>query len=213
MPTRILLVDDHVLFREGLRSLLAHDPNFIIGGEAGEAAGALVMANASKPDLILLDLQMPGTQGLQLTRQLLAIEPPPKIIILTGSTDMSFVPKALELGVSGCVRKELSSDELRCAIDTALKGKVYLCSEAATAVSQSIRDGATSPDSTASRPPLSEREKEVLAHLSKGLRNKEIADLLGVSVKSIETYRSRLMTKLDCRSIADLLRYAISHGY
>jgi len=211
--TRILIVDDHLLFREGLRSLLARDPQLNILGEAGDAASALEQTLSTQPDLILLDLQIPGTTGLKLTRELLALEPCPKVIILTGTQDMSFVPHALELGIAGCLRKELSSEDLLRAIQTALEGKVFLCSDAATAVTQSIRNPQAAAGQAGADPLLSERELEVLTHVSKGLRNKEIADLLGVSVKSVETYRSRLMKKLNCQSTAELLRYAVNHGF
>lgn len=209
MLPRLVIIDDHTLFREGLRSLLAASPWFLVVGDTGEAKEAVPLIEKLEPSLVLLDLQLPGVAGLELVRQILALKDAPKVLLMTGRQDMGFVPEAIHLGIAGCLRKECPSTELIRAIHTALDGKVHLCPEAATAISESLRGVGTQG---AGEQALSERENQVLALVAQGLRNKEIADRLGVSIKSVETYRSRLMTKLGCASTAELLRYAVSHG-
>ncbi len=212
MSTRILLVDDHTLFREGLRALIQASPGLEIVGETADAADAIRLANGTHPDVILLDLQLPGVKGLDAARHLLAITPQPHVLILTGSPDMDFVPEAVRLGVLGFLRKDASASELVSAIQFMMEGKTYLCSEASAAVFHSLRNpGATGP-ATSLDASLSERERQVLALVAKGFRNKEIADQIGTSIKSVETYRSRMMTKLGFGSTAELLRYAVQNG-
>jgi len=209
MPQRIVIIDDHTLFREALLSLLKSSPWLEIAGDAGDAETGFLLVQREQPTLVLLDLQMPGVVGLDLAKRLLQLPTRPHVIILTGTNDMSFVPEAIQIGVAGFLRKEAPSTELIRAIHTVFDDKVYLCSEAATAISESVRARQTLQSSAEA---LSERENQVLAFVAQGLRNKEIADKLGVSIKSVETYRARLMAKLNCANAADLMRYAIRNG-
>ncbi len=209
MAQRIVIIDDHTLFREALLSLLKSSPWLEIAGDAGDAEEGFQLIQREQPALVLLDLQLPKVTGLELARRILQIPNPPRVLILTGAGDMSFVPEAIQLGVSGFIRKEAPSTELIRAIHTIFDDKVYLCSEAATAISDSVRSRQSMQSSADA---LSEREGQVLAFVARGLRNKEIADKLGVSIKSVETYRARLMAKLNCDNAADLMRYAIRNG-
>jgi two-component system response regulator NreC len=209
MAQRIVIIDDHTLFREALLSLLKSSPWIEIAGDAGDAESGFQLVEREQPALVLLDLQLPGVTGLDLAKRLLQLPAPPRLLILTGVNDMSFVPEAVQIGVAGFLRKEAPSAELIRAIHTVLDDKVYLCSEAATAISDSVRSR-HSPHSPSDL--LSERESQVLTFVAQGLRNKEIADKLGVSIKSVETYRARLMAKLNCDNAADLMRYAIRNG-
>jgi two-component system response regulator NreC len=212
MSTRILLVDDHTLFREGLRALILSNPGLEIVGESADANEAITLAGNTHPDVVLLDLQMPGVKGLDAARRLLAITPQPRIMILTGSPDMEFVPEAVRLGVLGFLRKDASAGELVSAIQFLMEGKTYLCSEASAAVFHSLRNPGAAGPATSLDAALSDRERQVLALVAKGFRNKEIADQIGTSIKSVETYRSRMMTKLGFNSTAELLRYAVQNG-
>jgi len=209
MAQRIVIIDDHTLFREALLSLLKSSPWLEIAGDAGDAEEGFQLIQREQPALVLLDLQLPKVTGLELAKRILQIPNPPRVLILTGAGDMSFVPEAIQLGVAGFIRKEAPSTELIRAIHTIFDDKVYLCSEAATAISDSVRSRQSLQSSADA---LSERESQVLAFVARGLRNKEIADKLGVSIKSVETYRARLMAKLNCDNAADLMRYAIRNG-
>lgn len=211
-PTSILLIDDHTLFLQGLRALLRGAPEYTVIGEANDAPSGIALAATLHPDLILLDLHLPGSRGLDSARRILALAPAPRVMILTGASDMDFVPEAVQLGVMGFLRKDAPSTELIHALNCLRENKTYLCSEASAAVFHSIRNPGVEAKNTGLDPSLSVRETQVLTFMAKGLRNKEIADQIGTSIKSVETYRSRLMTKLKVSSTAELLRYALTHG-
>jgi len=212
MSIRTLLVDDHNLFLEGLKGLLLSSGDVTIAGEAADAPSAIALAAALKPELVILDLHLPGARGLEVARQLLALSPAPRILILTGAPDMQWVPEAVQLGVLGFLRKDATKEELHTAIVSLRENKTYLCSDAAAAVFNSIRNPSAPAGTHGLDPTLSERERQVLALVAKGFRNKEIADQIGTSIKSVETYRSRVMTKLNVNSTAELMRYAVQHG-
>ncbi|MFA5265111.1 MAG: response regulator transcription factor [Opitutaceae bacterium] len=208
--TSIVIIDDHSLVRSGLKALIEKDPAFRVLGEAGNALEALQVVRDKKPAAVILDYALPGSNGVAIARMLLAERPDLKILMVTGSLDMSFISEAVRMGVLGCVRKESNSAELLEALHGVARGEVRLCPDAAAALAQSVRSAASSGGNDPNA--LSEREQQVLKWVAKGLRNKEIADKLGVSIKSVETYRSRLMRKIGCGSTADLMRHAISLG-
>lgn len=207
---RLLLVDDHAMFRAGLRSLLQArypDAGF---AEAGDGAAAIKSADELKPDLIFLDLHLPDQNGIDVSRQIRSGTPSAKIIMLSGELELSYVSAALEAGVLGYLLKTGASDELPQALSAVLAGKIYLCSEANAAALEDYREKLTTP--TTVRPLLSAREREVLCLIAEGLRAKEIATRLEVGVKTVETYRRRLMKKVACGSTAELVRYALREG-
>lgn len=191
--------------------ILQREPGFTVVGEAGDAQGALECVRSIRPDLVVMDLQLPDENGLKCSQRILAELPGIKIMVLSGDPNLALVEQALGIGISGYVLKDEAAGELVRSVHTVMNGKVYLSPSAATALAAGLKPGpAPKPPSPLST--LSERELTVLKLVVEGLRNKEIADQLGVSTKSVETFRSRMMAKLGCGSTAELVRFAIREG-
>jgi len=207
----ILLADDHALVRQGLRVLLEGDPGLTVIGEAGNGPEALDMVNRLKPDVVLLDLMMPELNGLEVARQLNHQHSQTKVIILSMYDDEGFVLEALGNGASGYVLKDSNSADLMLAVREVCAGRHYLSpplSDRAIAAYQQIaRSGI--PDSYET---LTTREREVLQLTAEGHTNSDIATKLGISVRTAETHRSRLLYKLGLHSQAELIRYALRRG-
>lgn len=212
-PTRVLLVDDHRLFRAGLRALIEQMPQCVVVGEATNGEQAFAVMAASPADLVVMDIHLPDVNGIVASRRLLDAYPTVKILAVSSDPSAALVHEAMLAGLAGYLLKENSIDELERAVQAVLAGKVYLCPEVSTAIMDTYRQrfGANCVvDSSA--PALSKREIELLRLIADGLRNKEIAQQLGLTVKSAETYRQRLMKKLKVDSTAGLTRYAIREG-
>ena len=207
---KILLVDDHRLFRDGLRPLLARQPDMEVVGEAGDGREALRLVADLAPDLVLMDVSMPGMDGLQATRAILAAHPTVRVVILTMHADRAFVAEALKAGAVGYLLKEAPFADLVLALRKVHAGRLQLTPSIAEMVVADYVLLARGEGIVAS--PLSDREREVLRHIAGGLSTKEIAFQLGVSVKTVETHRKQIMDKLDLRSVADLTKYAIREG-
>lgn len=207
----ILLADDHALVRQGLRALLEAEEKFKVVGEAGEGLEAIALVEQLKPDVVILDLMMPILNGLEATRQLSKQYPHTKIIMLSMYDDEGFVLEALRNGASGYVLKDSTSDDLILAIHEVVAGRHYLSpplsDRAIAAYQQFAKTGAFDKYDT-----LTTREREVLQLTVEGKTNSEIAQKLGISVRTAETHRSNLMNKLDIHLQADLIRYAIKRG-
>ena len=210
-PTRILLIDDHRLLRDGLRALLARHHEFRVTGEAGDGASALRAVRSQPFDIVLLDVHLPDMNGIEVARRILAVFPEIKVIVLSSDHSHDCVHEALLAGVSGYILKDNATDDLLRALHTVVAGQLYLCPEVSTDIVASYRSGLL-PNVAPPQPLLSERELQVLKLLADGLRTKEIADNLGIGAKSVETYRARLMEKLKLGSVAELTRYAIREG-
>lgn len=204
---RVLLADDHVLVREGLRALLARETDIQVVAEAGDGRKALLLAQETHPDVAVLDLSMPLLNGLEAVRQMVAWERPPRVILLTVHAEDRYVLEALRVGVRGYVLKKQAAADLVRAIREVSGGGFYLSPGISSAVVDAIR----SPRSLAEEP-LTPREREVLQLVAEGKTTKEIAVVLGVSVKTADAHRTRLMQKLDIHDIAGLTRYAIRQG-
>lgn len=208
VAVKVLLVDGHPLLRNGLRHAMARVPQLHVAGEAGTGAEALKLAAKTIPELMLVDTHLPDTSGIELARQILSQQPATKIILLSDDLERSLADEALRVGAWGYLDKQSTPEELLRAISQVVAGNLYLNLEIATAILEdyrrSLRKG-----TWFSKPLLSERERQVLRLVVEGRRNKEIASSLDISVKSIETYRLRLMKKTGCSSIAELVRYAI----
>lgn len=211
MPIRIVIVDDHRVLRDGLRTLLTREPNFEVVGEAGDGRSVVESVRQTSPDLVLMDLNLPDMTGIVCTQRILAERPGTKVLVLSGDPDLSHVPEALQAGAAGYVLKEETTVELVRAIHSVMNGEAHLSASATTALVGGLFRETPSPVPTPV-PRLSEREIAVLKLVIDGLRNKEVAARLGVSVKSVETYRARLMTKLGCSTTAELVRHAIRAG-
>ena len=204
---RVLLADDHVLVREGLRALLAKEADIQVVAEAGDGREAIRSAGETRPDVAALDLSMPLLNGLEAARQMAAWDRPPRVILLTVHAEDRYVLEAIRAGVRGYVLKRQAAADLVRAIREVSGGGVYLSPGISAAVVEAVR----SPQ-TPTEEPLTAREREVLQLVAEGKTTKEIAVLLGISVKTADAHRTRLMQKLDIHDIAGLTRYAIRQG-
>lgn len=211
MSSRILLVDDHELVRTGLRLRLQHEEDMEVVGDAADATSAYALIAVHTPELVVMDLDLPDEDGLKATTKIKAQWPKTRVLALTGSRPDTVTHAALLAGVDGLVFKNEASDDLVRAVRTIAAGKMFLSAEAATALVLRLRESPPAPV-PAGCPELSTRERAVLKGLADGLSYKELAAKLGVSVKSIDTYRARLVRKLGCTNRAELIRCAIRLG-
>ena len=211
MSTSILLADDHHLVRQGLRALLAAEPDFHLVGEAADAPEVVALAERLRPDVLLLDLLMPGLNGLAALRQVAKCAPKTRVVILSMCSSEAYVSEALQDGAAGYVLKSSRADELILAVREVVAGRCFLSpplSEKVVAGYLKSRNGAAlDPYDT-----LTTREREVLYLAARGLSNAETAEKLFVSPRTVETHRANLMRKLNLRTHTDLIRYALRRG-
>ena len=208
---RILLVDDHPIVREGIKSALSKKKNISIVGEAATGEEAMVKARKLSPDVILMDINMPGMSGLETTRRLRKSVPDSKILAVTMHENREYVLEMTQLGARGYVFKDSSPSELLRAIEAVHSGDLFFSPRASQQLLKSFLKGEPRTDSQASVD-LSKREKDVLQLITEGFKTKEIARLLGVTDRTVETYRHRLMTKLSVHSVAALIKQAVTKG-
>ncbi len=206
---RLLLADDHPVVRKGILSCLMRQPGLEVVGEAGDGDEALAKAKELTPDLVLMDVDMPGLNGLAVTEVLRKELPQIRVLILSMHSSPEYAMRTMEAGARGYVLKEASPEELVRAIQTVNAGDSYFSPDVAQAVLN--RYVQETPDAAAGER-ISHREKEVLIQIAEGLSNKEIACRLGVGVRTVETHRERIMRKLNIHSVAGLTKYAISKG-
>ena len=209
---RILLADDHKMLREGLRNLLAGQPDMSVVGEAASGKEALEKAAELKPDVVVMDLSMPEMNGLQATALLRDKHPAIKVVVLTGHEDESYLTQLCKAGASGYVLKRSAGDELVQAIRMAARDQVYLAPTLACKALARLVTGPSANRETTNAS-LSDREKEVLRLIAWGHSSKEAADALNVSAKTVATYRVRIVEKLGLRSRAELVKYALREGW
>ena len=211
MIVRILLADDHKIIVDGLRSLLERSNDLKVVGQASDGLSAVRLAADLSPDLVIMDISLPGLNGIDATRRILEVNPRVKVIALSMHKDGRYIAEALKSGAAGYLLKESAFDELTAAIRSVMKGTCFLSASIADLV---IKDYIRHLEKTDSGvfSVLTPREREVLQSLSEGLSTKEIAARLGVSVKTVETYRVQIMEKLDIHSVAELTKYAIREG-
>jgi len=207
--TKILLVDDHRIVRQGVKMILEGEPGLVVVGEASDAAEAVAKACELNPEVVVMDIHLSVSDGLEASRRILEARPATKIVILSAEIAPETVNLALQSGVSGYVLKEAAGEELIRAIKTVLSERFYLCPSITTALIHAQQFGAK-PSIT---PNFSDREKDLIRFIATGLRNKEIAEKLKLSIKSVEANRSRLMAKIGCASTAELVRYAVREGF
>jgi len=214
-PIRILLADDHAVLRAGMRALLDAEPDMIVVGEASEGHECVALAERLRPDVILLDINMPECNGLEALDVLVVRVPESRVLVLTMHDDAGYLRRVLASGGVGYVLKQAASEELLSAIRAVHEGGTYLHPAHTRLLVEQPGVGGRpeARDGGAARPePLSEREAQVFRLVALGYRNGEIADQLGLSVKTVETYKARLMQKLGLRSRAALVRYALDLG-
>ncbi len=210
MTCKVLLVDDHAIVREGLRWLLKDCPQITVVGEAADGHEALRMAKQYEPDVAVMDLSMPGLDGMEVTKRLEQEGLGTRVVILTMHANEHYAMRLLQAGAHGFLGKGAGSDELVKAICKVASGGRYLpesLAEAIPLIYTRKKDTAASPLES-----LSYRELQVLKLLAEGHRSREIGRKLNLSVKTVDTYRARLLLKLDLESTADLIRFALRHG-
>lgn len=214
-PIRVLLVDDHPIFRAGLRALLESQPDVRVIGEAGNGAEAIARANELHPDIILLDISMPDVDGLEALRRMQADHVPGRVLVLTMHAENEYLFQVLESGGYGYVLKQGVDTDLFTAIRTVAAGDIFLYPSATALLLARYREQKRSLEETAddNHPDgLSDREREVLSLTAQGYSSQEIGDQLALSAKTVETYRTRVMRKLNLRHRSDLVRYALRVG-
>ena len=211
MTIRVLLVDDHELMREGLRSILDREEHVEVVGEAASGRAAVELARSLSPDVVVMDVAMKDLNGIEATRQIRAECPGVKILALSSHSDSRYVSAILDAGACGYVLKANAYDDLRRALDAARQGKSYLCADVTQAVvGASLRGPGGATD--AIRASLSPRESEVLQLLAEGLTSPQIGKRLFVATTTVDTHRRNIMRKLGIHSVADLTKYAIREG-
>jgi len=211
-PIRVLLADDHALFRDGVRALLDHEPDIEVIGEVEDGRAAVQQALSLRPDIVLMDITMPHLDGIEATRQIVNQAPQVRVLVLTMHDNEDVFFRSLSAGAAGYVLKRSGGLELMGAIRTTNAGRSYLSPFLARALMSDYLERADrAPDAPPPRR-LSAREQEILKLIAEGHSSREIAEMLDLSVKTVHNHRTRLMTKLDIHRNADLVRYAIRLG-
>jgi DNA-binding NarL/FixJ family response regulator len=207
---RVVLADDHALVREGLRRMLGGSGAIEVAGEAADGTEAVALARELSPDVLLLDISMPRKDGIEATTELTALGLPTRILILSMHSDEQYALRTLRAGAHGFIWKGARFEELVRAIGEVAAGRRYLPAD----IEQAFADKYLSPDADKSPVELlSRREFQVMCYLANGMTNREIAALLEISIKTIDTHRGHVLKKLKLRNNSDITRFAIQHGY
>ena len=209
---RVLIVDDHALFRAGLRLLVEAQPDMTVVGEAGDGVAAVRAAAAAAPDVVTLDVTMPGGGGLAALEGLRRACPGARVLVLTMHDDVAYLRAALAAGGSGYVLKTAEEAELLAALRAVHRGHTFVDARLTQGLVQSLLAPDAPDDAADPKGALSRREREVLTLLAEGHANRMVAERLFLSVKTVETYRTRIAEKLGLRTRADLVRYALEAG-
>jgi DNA-binding NarL/FixJ family response regulator len=212
MNIKILLADDHAMLREGLKCLIERDPGMKIVGQAENGTEALDLARKSGAHVVVMDVSMPGLNGMEATRKLLKTTPHIRVIALSGHDNRAFVREMLKAGASGYVLKSRAYEELGRAIREVMQGKKFLSPDIAQGVVDEYVEISADRGVNPAFILLTDREREVLQLIAEGLSTKEAAYTLGVSIKTVDTHRHNIMEKLHLHSVADLTKYAIREG-
>lgn len=207
---RIVIAEDHTILREGLRAILSLHDGFDVVGEADDGFSAVKCVEKSSPDLVLMDLSMPRMSGLDAIMEIKKRFPETKILALTVHRTEEYILATLQAGADGYLLKDASRDELTVAMESVLIGKPYLSPGVSGKVIKGYLEGRRNVKSAWDR--LTQREREVLKLIAEGYKNKEIADYLCISLKTVEKHRSNLMKKLDLHSAASLTSFAMKKG-
>jgi DNA-binding NarL/FixJ family response regulator len=206
-PISVFLADDHAMVREGLAALVSRDNRFKVVGQCGDGLAVVEQARAARPDVVILDITMPGLNGLDICRELTRKVKSSAVLMLTIHDDEQFVARALERGASGYLLKEAAADQLIEALLTVAKGQLYLGQGISMTVLQRITSGGNDPYDR-----LTTRERQVLQLIVEGKTSRQVAQYLGLAVKTVETHRGRLMQKLNIHDQTCLVKYALRRG-
>lgn len=209
---RIFIVEDHTLFRAGLRALLSQDPDIEIVGEADNGRDAIRDIGALKPHMVLMDLSMPGMNGIEAMQDIKRRNPDTRVLVLTIHKTDEYIHESLRAGADGYILKDATHDELRVAIRSVLNGKTYLSPDISGKVIHGYLGTGNNTNVGSTWDTLTHREREVLKLVAEGHSNKHIADYLCLSIKTVEKHRSNLMKKLDLHNASTLTSYAIEKG-
>lgn len=210
-PIRLLLADDHTMFRAGLRALLETESNIEVVGEAATGDEAVDQARTLRPDVVLMDLSMPDSGGLEATRRIAALELESRVLVLTVHAEEEYLLPVIQAGASGYMNKTSADCDLIEAIRIVARGEVYLLPQATKLLLQEYKAAESDPDAPSLRH-LSSREQEVLALTAEGYSSREIGKKLFISGKTVDTYRSRIMQKLGLNHRSELVRFALQIG-
>lgn len=209
---RVLVADDHTVVREGIRHVLEGEPGFEVVAEAANGADLLALATRHRPDVVVLDISMPGESGIAVTARLRRTLPETRILILSMYDNPEYVLESVRAGAHGYILKDTAATELRRAIRAVQEGEAFLSQPVAGRLTTALRGELERDQRASEADALSAREREVLRGIARGQTNREIATLLGISHRTVETHRESLMRKLRIRTVAGLTRFALETG-
>lgn len=210
MAIRVVMVDDHAIVRAGLRMVLESDPDFDVVGEADNAAAAVALARESRPDVILVDINLPDESGLKVADAILKSQPGVRLLMLSVHDDQEFVRESVRIGAHGYLRKDTTPADLRNAIRAVHAGDAFYSPSVARTLAEALRGKSATAPTLLDQ--LTTRERDVLVRVARGQQNKEIASDLGISVRTVESHRDSLMRKTGLRNAAALTRLALESG-
>lgn len=212
-PYRIVLADDHLMFRQGIRNILERSKEIEVVGEAGDGLKLLELLKTVRTDMVIIDVSMPNLRGIEAAREVRIILPHVKILILSMHRDTEYVRSAVSAGADGYLLKEDADTELFAAIKKISHGGHYVSPLLLGELTDELFVESGETQSAAVHEPLTIREREVLKLIAEGISNKEMAEMLFISVRTVEHHRANIMRKLNIKGTADLVRYAIRRGY
>ncbi|HAF31278.1 MAG TPA: DNA-binding response regulator [Bacteroidales bacterium] len=208
---KIVLVDDHRMFRDGVKSVLSDEANIELIGELGNGKDLYELLKSKKPDLIITDISMPDISGIEITRFVAENYPEIKVLVLSMHSNEEFITKALSAGANGYLPKDTSMKELLEAINTISRGDNYFNKEISDTILKSIINKSKSSIESARSESLTKREKEIVNHVVDGFTNKEIAEKLFISIRTVDSHKNNIMQKLKLKSSVELVKYAIKN--
>ena len=208
-PIRILLADDHTLVRDGLRALLERQPDMTVVAEAGDGRECVQMAETQLPDVVLMDVAMPGMNGIEAARRIISASPKTGVVMLSMHHDESYILRSLKAGAKGYLLKDSPREDVLAAVRAAAEGRSFLSGKVSSMLQEDYMRQLEARGLEDSYELLTGREREILQLLAEGKANKEVANLLNISLTTVETHRGHILQKLSLHSTADLILYAV----